>query len=420
MCCQCRIKTKSDQSTTTNQQNCSGISRIGFGSGSAKMHDSATPTATDSRQIVRRSNWLLLLTRRRKKSSSTIKRNDRNEESDEITTTASAASSSSSSASPSAGRKSTFLYAFNKMLKIRTKTTNSISTSKSNVVDDNAVAASTTTASAHGSTGHSANASNSSFAVTVHRTAIAATNNTLQPAPSHSSAEPVNFTIGSPAVAIHSDQMSSSNIYCTSVPEGVIQHSIASNQSAANWLHSLSPAEALVYRARIAMTPMAWYRGAMTRERAQQKLQAQPNGSFLVRDSQTTGCHFTLSFRSAGITLHYRIECQNGFWVIESYRNVSLVGLIEHAQQLSHDQILCYVKPSSQLQQPFPVRLTHAISKRSEVPSLQHICRYVIRRHLLDDGDVRTGELDDWLPERLQAFVRHNAFLGKHIGYFET
>lgn len=258
-----------------------------------------------------------------------------------------------------------------------------------------------------------------------------------------SPAEPERTTLGEPSAAVDSlspaspasiDPVASaaSNMYCTSVADATddpLRTELA-NRSTADWLNSLPPAEATVYRARIAMNPMVWYRGAMTRERAQQLLQNQPNGSFLVRDSQTASCQFTLSFRSAGITLHYRIECTapeaNGFWVIESYRNVSVVGLIEHAQQLSRDQILCYVKPSSQLQQPFPVRLTRPISKRAEVPSLQHVCRFVIRRHLREDvigadpSAEHDGKLDAWLPAKLQQFVRQKAFLGKHIGYFET
>lgn len=89
-----------------------------------------------------------------------------------------------------------------------------------------------------------------------------------------------------------------------------------------------------------------------------------------------------------------------------------MVGLIEHARQLSRGQIFCYVKPSSQLQQPFPVRLTNPISKFDEVPSLQHICRYVIRRRL----DINKLHC---LPMQLQEYVKQNAYLGKNVGYFE-
>lgn len=62
------------------------------------------------------------------------------------------------------------------------------------------------------------------------------------------------------------------------------------------------------------MLSYGWYRGSMSRSVAQKKLQGQPNGSFLLRNSQTNGYHFTLSFRSAGNTLHCRIEYSDGYW----------------------------------------------------------------------------------------------------------
>lgn len=86
------------------------------------------------------------------------------------------------------------------------------------------------------------------------------------------------------------------------------------DQSIEIWLKSLSVEEATIYQAKIEMNQKGWYRGSMSRDLAQKKLQGQPDGSFLVRDSQTSGCHFTLSFRSVGITLHYRIENSNGMW----------------------------------------------------------------------------------------------------------
>lgn len=57
-----------------------------------------------------------------------------------------------------------------------------------------------------------------------------------------------------------------------------------------------------------------WYWGSLSRNSAQNKLTKEPNGSFLVRLSQTDNYQFTLSFRSAGCTLHSRIDNKNGYW----------------------------------------------------------------------------------------------------------
>lgn len=51
-----------------------------------------------------------------------------------------------------------------------------------------------------------------------------------------------------------------------------------------------------------------WYWESLNRTGAQKKLKGKDNGSFLVRNSQTEKNQFTLSFRSAGVTLHCRIN----------------------------------------------------------------------------------------------------------------
>lgn len=62
------------------------------------------------------------------------------------------------------------------------------------------------------------------------------------------------------------------------------------------------------------MSTHGWFWGPITRHAAQQRLHGTPNGSFLVRNSQINLNNFTISFRTAGKTLHYRIEFLDGFW----------------------------------------------------------------------------------------------------------
>lgn len=78
--------------------------------------------------------------------------------------------------------------------------------------------------------------------------------------------------------------------------------------------NTVSSIEQAMHEEKLSMNAYGWYRGSLSRCVAQKKLQGQPDGSFLIRDSQTKGCNFTLSFRSAGITLHYRIENTDGDW----------------------------------------------------------------------------------------------------------
>lgn len=56
------------------------------------------------------------------------------------------------------------------------------------------------------------------------------------------------------------------------------------------------------------LSQYGWYWGNLNRTGAQRRLKGKENGSFLVRNSQTEKNQFTLSFRSAGVTLHCRIN----------------------------------------------------------------------------------------------------------------
>lgn len=132
-----------------------------------------------------------------------------------------------------------------------------------------------------------------------------------------------------------------------------------------------------------------WYWGKLSRTAAQRRLNGKINGSFLVRDSQTEHT-FTLSFRSSGVTLHCRIHLdEDKCWsYIENVRFPSVVELIQETMRKSETSVFGFVKQNSKLQPPFPVRLTNPIIRFQEVPSLQHLCRYQIRRLVAPNHQV--------------------------------
>lgn len=65
---------------------------------------------------------------------------------------------------------------------------------------------------------------------------------------------------------------------------------------------------------RSALCRHGYYWGSASSKTAQQILGGKPNGSYLVRDSQTEKYLFTLSFRSGGVTLHCRIDYADNNW----------------------------------------------------------------------------------------------------------
>lgn len=125
-----------------------------------------------------------------------------------------------------------------------------------------------------------------------------------------------------------------------------------------------------------------WYWGSLKRTAAQKLLTGKPNGSFLVRDSETDNLQFTLSFRSAGVTLHSRINYRSGYWHIESSKYESIGDLFEDTIRKSEEGFFCYVTPVNRLLPPYVVRLTMPITRCFEVPSLQYLCKFVIRSKL--------------------------------------
>lgn len=67
----------------------------------------------------------------------------------------------------------------------------------------------------------------------------------------------------------------------------------------------------------------------------------------------------------------------------------------------SKENVFCYVKQSSQLLPPFPVRLTNPVSHFGDIPSLQHMCRLIIQRN------VDTGQMDSLpLPNKLITYCK--------------
>ncbi|KAH8402109.1 hypothetical protein KR009_009836 [Drosophila setifemur] len=139
----------------------------------------------------------------------------------------------------------------------------------------------------------------------------------------------------------------------------------------------------VMYKACSEMLNQVWYWGEISRRDSQRQLSDKPTGSFLVRDSESSGSQFTLSFRIMNVTLHYRLEYRDGFWHFEELQYESIVDMIEDIlHRCTNDNFVCFVKVPNEMQPPFVVILKYPLSRYAQMPKLQDLCRRVLQRQM--------------------------------------
>ncbi|KAI8035738.1 uncharacterized protein LOC128256813 [Drosophila gunungcola] len=139
----------------------------------------------------------------------------------------------------------------------------------------------------------------------------------------------------------------------------------------------------VMYKACSEMLNQVWYWGEISRRDSQRQLSDKPTGSFLVRDSETSGSQFTLSFRIVNVTLHYRLEFRDDFWHFEELKYGSIVEMIKDIlHRCTNDNFVCFVKVPNEMQPPFPVILKYPLSRYANMPKLQDLCRRVLQRQM--------------------------------------
>ncbi|KAH8394644.1 hypothetical protein KR222_000861, partial [Zaprionus bogoriensis] len=149
------------------------------------------------------------------------------------------------------------------------------------------------------------------------------------------------------------------------------------------WLERQDAPNEVMYKACSEMLNQVWYWGEISRRDSQKQLSDKPTGSFLVRDSETSGSQFTLSFRIVNVTLHYRLEYRDQYWHFEELKYESIVEMIEDIlHRCTNDNFVCFVKVPNEMQPPFPVILKYPLSRYLNMPKLQDLCRRVLQAQL--------------------------------------
>lgn len=148
-----------------------------------------------------------------------------------------------------------------------------------------------------------------------------------------------------------------------------------------------------------------WYWGPLSYEEAESKLIDKRDGSFLVRDSSNENYILSLSFKSMGQVHHTRIEHHKGlfsFWSQpDSHGKAQICQFIEQTVENSKNgRFLYFLRPAGPGSPPLPIQLLYPVSRFFRVPSLQHMCRFLVLRR------VRRDHIDFLpVPQKVKGYL---------------
>ncbi|CAM2704344.1 unnamed protein product [Rotaria socialis] len=178
---------------------------------------------------------------------------------------------------------------------------------------------------------------------------------------------------------------------------------------------------------------VGWYWGPLSWIEAERLLKDKQDYSFIVRDSSHRHYFLAITFKSQGNIHHTRIEHSNNSFSFYHGTSKSqctspdIVEFIENTIEHSKSgQFMFFIrsnipvlqtlntKKQKELQktcQPMtPVRLLYPVSRLAYMPSLKHIARFVIHRHISRD---LIDDLD--LPRRLKSFLKEAQIYTENI-----
>ena len=181
--------------------------------------------------------------------------------------------------------------------------------------------------------------------------------------------------------------------------------SVGDNRATVYEIISLVPKESCLAEELAKLPRQPWYWGPLTQAQAEEKLDKLPDGNFLVRDSSDERYLLSLSFNSHGRTLHTRIEHRNGLFSLnDSDGHTSIVELVECAVKESRSGVYGYMRDALGVQS-FPARLTDWVSRFTEMRSLQHLCRFLIREVYPRHHIQRLP-----LPKKIKEYILENQY----------
>ncbi len=165
---------------------------------------------------------------------------------------------------------------------------------------------------------------------------------------------------------------------------------------------------------------MGWYYGNIAVEEAERILQDEPNGAFLVRDTNDSPKHtelYTITFKLRGRCGSVRIEYARGYFTLSLadaglplFRTImDLIGYC-HTRSVVQKKAVCILSGQNNSRDLY-LFLKKPINRFTKMHSLQHFCRLNIHEYLTLD---KIPQLP--LPKRLmESYVMHNPLFDEDL-----
>jgi len=156
-----------------------------------------------------------------------------------------------------------------------------------------------------------------------------------------------------------------------------------------------------------------WYWGPICGDAAEQVLQQESDGSFLVRDSSDDRHLFSLTFKLNGSVRHVRIERDQGnfsFGSFTRFKSHTIVDFVENAVEHSRSGRYLFFLNRRLPNGPMRVQLLYPVSRVKKVQSLQHMCRFVILKLVPRD---HVDQLP--VPKRIKDYLKTPNYYSENI-----
>lgn len=165
---------------------------------------------------------------------------------------------------------------------------------------------------------------------------------------------------------------------------------------------------------------MGWYYGNITVQEAELLLHEQPNGAFLIRDTNDSPKHselYTITFKTNNRCGSIRVDYAKGYFTLSLqdpglplFRTMmDLVGYC-YTRSVTHHKPVCVLTGHHSSRDVF-LFLTKPVSRFNLVHSLQHCCRAAVHSYLTLD---KISQLD--LPRHLiDGYLQKNPLFDEEI-----